>query len=35
MPEEQAKMIKEIPRDREAAAIFNKIIGAGPLPPHS
>jgi tripartite-type tricarboxylate transporter receptor subunit TctC len=35
MPEEQAKMIKESPRDREAAAIFNEIIGAGPLPPHS
>ena len=35
MPEEQAKMIKEIPRDRETAAVFNKLIGAGPLPPRS
>ncbi len=27
MPEEQAKMIREIPRDRETAAVFNKLIG--------
>jgi tripartite-type tricarboxylate transporter receptor subunit TctC len=33
MPEEQDKAIKEIPRDTEVIALFNKIAGADPLPP--
>jgi tripartite-type tricarboxylate transporter receptor subunit TctC len=33
MPEEQVKAIKEIPRDAESIALFNKLAGAGPLPP--
>jgi tripartite-type tricarboxylate transporter receptor subunit TctC len=32
-PEEQAKAIKEIPRDAEAVDLFKKISGGGPLPP--
>jgi tripartite-type tricarboxylate transporter receptor subunit TctC len=33
LPEEQAKAIREIPRDREVIELFNKIAGGGPLPP--
>ena len=33
MPDAHEKMIKEIPRDPEIAAIFKQIAGAGPLPP--
>jgi len=33
MPEEQEKAIKEIPRDAEVIALFNKIAGGEPLPP--
>ena len=32
-PEEQAKVISEIPRDPQAIEIYKKIIGGGPLPP--
>ena len=32
-PEEQAKVISEIPRDPQAIEIYRKIIGGGPLPP--
>ena len=32
-PEEQAKAIKEIPRDPETVDLFKKISGGGPLPP--
>ncbi len=32
-PEEQAKAIKEIPRDSETVDVFKKISGGGPLPP--
>ncbi len=33
MPEEQEKAIREIPRDSEVIALFNKIAGGDPLPP--
>jgi len=32
-PEEQEKAIKEIPRDSEVIALFNKLAGNDPLPP--
>jgi tripartite-type tricarboxylate transporter receptor subunit TctC len=32
-PEEQAKMVKEIPRDAETIEYFKKFAGTGPLPP--
>ncbi len=32
-PEEQAKVISEIPRDPQTIEIYRKIIGGGPLPP--
>jgi tripartite-type tricarboxylate transporter receptor subunit TctC len=32
-PEDQAKVISEIPRDPQAIEIYKKIIGGGPLPP--
>jgi tripartite-type tricarboxylate transporter receptor subunit TctC len=35
LPEDHEKVIREIPRDPEAGAIFNKIVGAGPLPPRT
>ncbi|MEX0805836.1 MAG: hypothetical protein WD688_21340 [Candidatus Binatia bacterium] len=33
MPDEQAKVVKEIPRDRETIEMFKKFAGTGPLPP--
>jgi tripartite-type tricarboxylate transporter receptor subunit TctC len=33
MPEAHERVIKEIPRDPEVAAIFKKLMGADPLPP--
>jgi tripartite-type tricarboxylate transporter receptor subunit TctC len=33
LPEEQEKAIKEIPRDTEIVALFNKLAGNEPLPP--
>jgi tripartite-type tricarboxylate transporter receptor subunit TctC len=33
LPDEQAKAIQEIPRDRETIELFKKIAGGGPLPP--
>ena len=33
MPEEQEQAIKEISRDPEVIKFFNRIAGAGPLPP--
>jgi tripartite-type tricarboxylate transporter receptor subunit TctC len=33
LPEEQEKAIKEIPRDPEIVALFNKLAGNEPLPP--
>lgn len=33
LPEDHAKAIKEIPREREVVEIFKQLIGAGPLPP--
>lgn len=33
MPDEQAKVVKEIPRDRETIELFKKFAGTGPLPP--
>ena len=33
LPEEQEKAIKEIPRDTEIVALFNKLAGNDPLPP--
>ena len=33
LPEEQEKAVKELPRDSEAIATFNKLAGADPLPP--
>jgi tripartite-type tricarboxylate transporter receptor subunit TctC len=33
MPEEQEKAIRDIPRDAEVIALFNRIAGAAPLPP--
>jgi tripartite-type tricarboxylate transporter receptor subunit TctC len=32
-PEDQAKVISEIPRDPQAIEIYKKLIGGGPLPP--
>ena len=32
LPEAHEKVIREIPRDPEIAAIFKKLVGAGPLP---
>ncbi|HYT53288.1 MAG TPA: hypothetical protein VEQ38_01140 [Verrucomicrobiae bacterium] len=32
MPEEQAKIVKEIPRDAETIELFKKFAGTGPLP---
>jgi hypothetical protein len=32
-PEAQDKAIKDIPRDSDVIALFNKIAGADPLPP--
>ena len=32
MPEEQAQAVREIPRDAETIALFNRIAGADPLP---
>jgi len=32
MPEEQERTIREIPREHEVIALFNKIAGGGPLP---
>jgi hypothetical protein len=31
-PEENQKAIKELPRDPETIALFNKLSGPGPLP---
>jgi hypothetical protein len=33
MPDEQAKVVKEIPRDAETIELFKKFAGTGPLPP--
>jgi hypothetical protein len=33
LPEAQEKVIKEIPRDAEVIAAFNKLAGSDPLPP--
>jgi len=33
LPEDHARVIREIPRDPEVKAIFKTIVGAGPLPP--
>ena len=33
LPEAQEKAIKDIPRDAEVIAMFNKLAGGGPLPP--
>ena len=33
LPEEQEKIIKEIPRDSEIIATFNRLVGSEPLPP--
>jgi len=33
MPEEQDKAIRELPRDRDVVALFQKLAGADPLPP--
>jgi tripartite-type tricarboxylate transporter receptor subunit TctC len=33
LPEAQEKAIKDIPRDPEIVALFNKIAGSEPLPP--
>jgi hypothetical protein len=33
MPDEQAKIVKEIPRDAETIELFKKFAGTGPLPP--
>jgi hypothetical protein len=32
-PEAQEKAIKEIPRDSEVIALFNKLAGNDPMPP--
>jgi len=32
MPDEQAKMVKKIPRDLETIELFKKFAGTGPLP---
>ena len=32
MPDEQAKVVKEIPRDAETIDLFKKFAGTGPLP---
>jgi hypothetical protein len=32
MPDEQAKIVKEIPRDLETIELFKKFAGTGPLP---
>lgn len=34
LPENHEKAIQEIPRDPEVIEVFNKLIGAGPLPTH-
>jgi hypothetical protein len=33
MPDEQAQMVKEIPRDAETIELFKKFAGTAPLPP--
>ena len=33
MPDEQAKVVREIPRDTETIELFKKFAGTGPLPP--
>ena len=33
MPDEQARVVKEIPRDAETIELFKKFAGSGPLPP--
>jgi hypothetical protein len=33
LPEAQEKVIKDIPRDSDVIALFNKIAGSEPLPP--
>jgi hypothetical protein len=33
LPEENQKAIRELPRDTETIALFNKLAGPGPLPP--
>jgi hypothetical protein len=33
MPDEQAEMVKSIPRDRETIELFKKFSGTGTLPP--
>jgi hypothetical protein len=33
LPEENQKAIRELPRDAETIALFNKLAGPGPLPP--
>jgi len=33
LPDEQAKTVREIPRDGEIIELFKKLAGAGPLPP--
>jgi hypothetical protein len=33
MPDEQAKVVKQIPRDAETIELFKKFAGTGPLPP--
>jgi tripartite-type tricarboxylate transporter receptor subunit TctC len=33
LPETQERVIKEIPRDAEIIATFNKLAGSDPLPP--
>jgi hypothetical protein len=32
LPENHEKAIQEVPRDPEVIEVFNKLIGAGPLP---
>ncbi|HJU63930.1 MAG TPA: hypothetical protein VJ864_17965, partial [Candidatus Binatia bacterium] len=32
LPDEQAKIVKEIPRDAETIELFKKFAGTGPLP---
>lgn len=34
MSDEQAKIVKQIPRDAETIALFKKFAGTGPLPPY-
>jgi hypothetical protein len=33
MPEEQDKVIRELPRDKETVELFKKLSGPDPMPP--